>query len=244
MQTTYLLLLLVPLIGPFIAKLIWPKDINWTEVGLNIILVAIVVSIAWFGGRYAGMSDTEVWNGELISKARTEGTYEESYECMCTTDSKGNEHCSTCYRTHYTVDWDANTTVGGISFDHEDSTWSSVYDTPDPSSYTRAKKGDPVAMEKSFINYIKGAPKSLFHSKKEAIMSYTNQIPPYPRVYDFYHIHRIMNVGSAISADNLHKLDNGLSEILKTLGHQKQVNIYMIVTGIKDPSYRYAVENA
>ena len=241
---TIWLLLLFPLIWPFITKIIWKNDINWQEVAVNIVLVCAVTSIFWHFGKFAGLQDSEIWNGELTSKARTEGSYVRSYECMCTTDSKGNETCSTCYEDHYTVDWSANTTVGGITFDSLDSTSSSVYNTPNPRSYTEAKKGDPVSLEKNFLNYIKGAPRSLFNSRRDAILQYANKIPAYPRVYNFYHINRVLNVGSAMSTADHDALNNGLNEMLKSLGHAKQSNLIMIVTGITDPSYRQAVENA
>ena len=54
-----LALLAFPLIWPFIAKRIWHQTINWQEMGLQIVLVALVGTGVWYGGLGATTHDAE-----------------------------------------------------------------------------------------------------------------------------------------------------------------------------------------
>lgn len=249
MQSLWLLLLF-PLVWPFIAKLIWARDFSWAEVGVNIGVVVTLITGLFFLGHMAKTSDTEIWNGQITGKSRVHGQYTESYDCHCHTVSSGSGKnrssrtvCQTCYREHYTVTWDLASTLGRIGVDREDWTSSGVYLLPNPKQYDIAFAGEPCSQEKSFTNYVKAVPESLFNTDKEAATKlYAKKIPNYPRVYGLYHLNRAINVDSAVPSAAMAELNGGLSNMLRTLGPSKQANIILIVTGIKDPSYRYAVE--
>ncbi len=245
----FLLLLLFPMVWPFIAKSIFHTRITWLEMGINIVGVVFLVSIVWFAGTYSQTHDTEIWNGQLVSKHREHGHYIESYSCNCRTTCSGSGNtrscrsvCQTCYRDHYTVDWFANTSIGNIRFDYKDWTSRAVYALPDPDNYVKAYEGEPVSLERSYTNYVKGAPESLFNTQRALSNEFT--IPTYPRVYNLYHINRVVTVRSPTSKQYNADLNKLLNEQLKTVGALKQVNLIVILTSITNANYRHAVENA
>ncbi len=239
---SYLLLLAFPLIWVFVAKRIWNTTITWQESAIQVIVIVVIVSGVWFAGKYGATVDQEVWNGAVTSKDRDQGHYVESYSCHCHSDSKGHQHCSTCYRDHYTVTWTGRTTVGNVTFDHLDSTSSFVYASPDPSSYKRCTVGEPASIEHNFTNYVKAVPESLFNTLQAHNTSFAGKIPAYPQVFDFYRFNRVINIDSKMGA-GVKPLANLLDNSLKLLGASKQVNIIVLLTEIRDPSYRQAVEN-
>jgi hypothetical protein len=226
---------------PFGAKIFLNSTINFQEIGLHCLIVFIVVTSVWNLGKWSQTDDTEIWNGEVISKHRDHDTYEDPYDCMCTSDSDGNSSCMTCYETRYTVDWYAKTTLGTITFDKEDSAWRSVYNTPDPTAYKTCKTGQPVSSSRKYINYIKAVPQSLFHENVDP-KAFIGKIPTYPSIHHFYQVDRVINIDSKVSPLEVAILDSGLDNMLKTIGPNKQANIIVILTEIDDPSYRYAVE--
>lgn len=247
-----MLLLLFPVIWPFIAKRIWNHKITWTELGLNIFGVVLLVTITYSAGKYGQTVDHEVWNGQITAKERIHDTYEQSYDCNCVESCSGSGSsrscsttCSTCYETHYTVEWTADTTAGrNITFDSKDSTWRSVYKSPDPASYVKCKVGEPAALEHRYTNYVQAVPRSLFNDDSNIAEQFAGNVPAYPRVHSFYKINRVLDVGSGLPAAFISQLNTKISESLRLLGPSKQANIIVILTGIDDPTYRYAVENA
>ena len=251
---TLMLLILFPLIWPFIAKRIWHRDISWAEVAINIFGVVVLVCIIWFTGTMGKVYDTQLWNGQVVSKTREHDTYLESYRCRCHTVCRGSgssrsctQSCDTCYRRHYTVTWFAMIDLGWgknhkLVFDHKDSTFRWVYDSEDPVPYVNCKEGEPATVAASFDNYIKAVPDSLFNME-QTNASYLDKVPNYPNIYGFYKVNRVLNVDSGLPSTTITDLNNRLSEHLKVLGPKHRVNVIVIVTNIKDPSFRYAVEN-
>lgn len=238
MSTLYLLLLF-PLIWPFIAKAIWKTNISVKELGINILVVALLTWGMFAIGKYTMTSDTEILNGQITLKNRDHGSYTRSYDCNCSTDSKGHRHCSTCHEKHFTVHWFLNSTIGNIDIDSADSTSRSVYNRPNPGRYDIAFVGEPCSLEHGYTNYVQAVPESLFRTN----MSLYNKVKvPYPQVYDLYRINRVVNVNSGLSPTILRDLNDGASGMLRTLGPQKQVNIVFVVTNISDPNFRHAVE--
>jgi hypothetical protein len=241
-MTTLYLLLLFPLIWPFIGKAIWKHDISLPEMGINIVVVALLTWGMFAIGQYSMTSDTEILNGQITLKNRDHGSYTRTYDCHCRTDSKGNRKCQTCREKHYTVKWYLNSTVGTISIDSADSTSRSVYDRPNPRRYEIAFIGEPCSLEHGYTNYVQAVPESLFRTIKSA--SYDKYVPKYPRVFDFYRVNRVVNISSGLPANTIKDLQDGASGMLRTLGAQKQVNIIFVVTNIEDPALRYAFEGS
>jgi len=246
-----LILCLFPVAWPFIAQRIWHTKINYQEMALQIVLVTVVVAGVWQIGKWGQTVDTEVWNGQVISKQRIHDEYTRSYECNCSESCSGSGSsrscyttCDTCYEDHYTVEWLANTTVGKVQFDYKDSTWRSVYNSPDPAVYTNCKKGHPASIEHNYTNYVQAVPESLFNDNSSFAEQFAGKIPAYPRVYGFYKFNRVINVDSSVPQSFVTDLDTQIDNTLKVLGPTKQVNIIVILTEIDDPSYRFAIENA
>lgn len=242
-----LILLLFPMVWPFIAKRIWDTTINYQEMLLQLLIVTVLTAGVWQLGKYGQTSDVEIWNGKITAKDRTHGSYVRSYDCNCYTSCSGSgssrsctTRCSTCYEDHYTVDWTADSTVGNFTFKSLDWTSKSVYKQPDPQLYKQCKVGEPASIEHIYTNYIQAVPESLFNSANNTTQF--QNIPNYPSVYNHYKINRVLNVGSKVPANTIKQLNTMFNNELRTLGKQKEVNIIVILTGILDPSYRYAVE--
>lgn len=246
------LLLLFPLIWPFIAKRIWNAEITWSELGLNIVIIVVLCLGVYHGGKYGQTVDTEIWNGVVNSKKIIDDHYVESYDCNCreVCSGSGNQRscstvCNTCYEDHYTREWIANTSIGRIQFDKIDTTWKMKRNrAKPPAAYNKCIPGEPTSLAKTYTNYVQAVPKSLFNDNSSLAEQYAGKIPAYPRVYNFYRINRVINVGSLVPANVQKDLNGRLNVELITLGKLKQVNIIVIFTNVSDPSYRYAIENA
>lgn len=244
-----LLLCIIPLIwsvGLFIYN---PKKFQVWEAVASFGITFVIICTVYFFSIYTDMYDTEIWNGEVVKKERIHDSYIESYSCNCRTVTTGfgknkstTRVCSTCYRTHYTVDWVVKTTIGKISLESLDRLSSSVYSTPDPIQYTNCYVGEPVSDARGYTNYIKASPQSLFNNYL-AKPTYANKIPQYPKVHSYYKIDRVISVDSKLTEDQISDLNLALSNSLRKLGKLKQANIVVIVTEIDDPTYKNEVEN-
>lgn len=249
-MATLLWLLALPILFPFVMAAVFKRSINYHEVAIQVGVMTLLVSLSWAIGSWNATSDTEIWNGEVISKDRDHGQYTESYDCRCRTVTSGSgnnktsrEVCDTCYREHYTVTWSANTTVGNFRFKHLDRTSRSVYSTPDPADYIACQRGQPASREHSYTNYVQAVPDSLFANNDALIAQFAQNIPNKPRVFGHYKYNRIINDG-VIDAEQERLLNEHLSYALKSMGASHQVNIIVILTKITDANFKAAVENA
>lgn len=249
MYFVYLLPLLIAPVGlGLFFKFYLKRTITWQEAAANFVIVTVICMISLGVGFYSQIADIEIWNGVVTHKERTHGSYVRSYSCNCRSVCTGtgssrscSQVCSTCYENRYTVKWWADTTVGEITFKSLDRTSRSVYGEPDPRDYVECVVGEPASSERSYLNYLKASPYSLFNKQQLENFYY---IPAYPRVHSHYKINRVIDVESGLAEDRLEELNRLLSESLIALGYMKQVNAVVIVTGILDPTYRHEVENA
>lgn len=249
-MTTYLILLLIILTLPWVAKLIWPREIKFLEVLVTILVSLVFVSVIYFTGR-AGMTwDNEIWNGKIVKKERTHDHYLRPYSCNCRQTCSGsgkNQSCSTtcdtCWEDRYTVNWAAHSTIGTFTIEHLDSGSRRVYQTPDPQRYSIIQKDDPCSLSSSFTNYVKAVPESLFHANPILAKKFVGMIPNYPgNIYDFYRVDRVLSVN--VPVPELDKWNLGLSNILRDLGPGKQANAIIVFVNTNDPNYQYALESA
>jgi hypothetical protein len=203
-------------------------------IALNILVMMISVAFLVFGLGYQ-TRDIEIWNGEVTSKGMTDDSYDESYPCNC--DSKGS--CQTCWRHVDEYNWHAYTTVGDIKVGTTDSP------RRIPKRYDRIVIGEPAACDHYYTNYIKASPESLFNAsaEKAAFEKYKKTIIPYPdSIYDYYKISRVL--GSGVSVPNQSEWAKDISFILSDIGPQKQVNVVVYITDVKDGDYFYALKHA
>lgn len=233
-------ILLAPFAWFLFAKVWLRHTFDYRELGVSMVVVFILVTATVMLGKYGATRDVEIWNGTVTKKEVVDGYYQTSY--CCATDKDGN--CtSTCYTDHYTRSYDGHSTVGSWTFDSIDTEWRSRRDSfGPPASYKACKVGEPASIEHGYTNYVRAVPESLFHDDSQT-STYAAQVPGYPRVHSFYKLNRVINLAGVDSA-TVNEIDNGLDEALKTLGARKQANIIVILTGINDPTYRYAVERA
>ncbi len=236
MQFWWLFLLIFPAVWPFAGKYIWDKDLNWQEVGLNVVIAcALTVAVLFAGWKHA-MHDVEILNGMVIGKDQEVVPCSHSYACNCKTDSQGNSSCDICFEHTNDWDWVVKTNVGETVVDRIDRRG-----TFEPPRFTQVVIGETASLERPFDNYVKAVPESLFNTVKND--SFDKYIPSYPKVYDYYRMNRVIDVNSGVIGSVKKDINIKLNESLKLLGNQKEVNIIVILTNIKDSSFKTAVEN-
>jgi len=249
MNTTLLWMLLLPIFGAATVYY-FNRDTDlrfWLGpvVALpGMLLIAICFAVSYG----SAVADTEIWNGQIVSKERKHGTYEESYDCNCRTVTTGSgknqttsTKCDTCYRTHYTVKWNADSTIGGFTIDSKDSTWRSVYDSPDPDRWLSIKPGDPAAKQHTYTNYVQAVPQSLYAALPGTTMDrYKAKLPKYPdQVYDFYRCDHFVQYGFAFT--DAAQWNQDIALMLRDLGPKKQVNVIVNIAKTADTSYAEAL---
>ena len=215
----------------------------WEFVIQNVIQVIVLACFICFIS-WQNTHDVEVWNGRVASKSHYHVSCEHSYSCHCheVCSGSGNnrscyEHCDTCYEHWYDVDWAVKTT-------NDESLLISRIDRQgvnEPPRWASVQVGEPTAVSHSFVNYVKGAPDSLFR-QQGLVEQYKDKIPAYPgQVYDYYHVNRFVNMANLPDAALWNK---DLEEINATLGRAKQVNVIVVAVMNMPEDYFYAVEQA
>ena len=243
------LLLIFPLVWPFIAKAIWKLEITAQEIGINVLVGVVVVMLGWFGGQYAQTMDREIINGEIIRKESHRVSCEHSYSCnckeTCSTRADGTRSCSqscdTCYDHSYDVNHTLYSNVGDIDIDRVDR-----QGVITPPRFSKAAIGDPVAQSQRYTNYVKGAPNSLFNAlaEQKAFEKYKGSIPEYPiQIVDYHYANRVLAVAGAVVPD-ADLWNKQLALALRKLGPAKEANAVVVFTGNADPAYALALRSA
>lgn len=212
--------------------------------GIGLLISIAIMSGAFFLAKGSMTHDSEIWNGRITQKERKHDQYTESYSCNCRTDAKGNSHCDTCTREHYTVEWLTHSTIGSFRIQKLDETDNDVYATPNPKFYTDVVVGEPCSKVESYTNYIKAVPQSLFRPASDTLKkSFVGMIPAYPiSIYEHWRVDRVLGVN--INIPNLREWNAKLSDMLKDLGNAKQVNAAIVFVKTADETYSYALQDA
>ena len=214
--------------------------------GISLLIGLLITTVTFFSGLGYKTQDYEVWNGQITGKAREEVSCRHSYSCNCRTVCSGSgEHrscstvCDTCYEHSYDVDWLAHSTIGGFDIQTIDR-----QGLREPPRWTAVQPGQPAARVSGYTNYIKAVPESVMHFSSDSLkQKFVGKIPQYPlSVYDYHYIDRVLPVG--INLSNIRQWNMEISNMLRTLGHVKQVNVVLIPTNITDKDYVYAVRDA
>lgn len=226
----------------------WQSLVAFPILALAGVVITGLVFLASYG---SAVHDTEIWNGQVTGKERVHGHYLRSYSCNCRQVCSGsgkNRSCSTvcdtCYEDRYTVDWSCNTTIGKFTIEHYDKSSKSVYMSPDPARYTNILNGDPVAKTAPYTNYVQAVPDSLFKPASEELKNrFAKLIPEYPdNIYDIYKINRFVTPGFYFA--DTQKWNDDISNLLKTRGPTKQVNLIVVVAKTEDRNFIYALQDA
>ena len=200
-----------------------------------------IIALIGEGSKHISTRDVEIISGHITNKERVNGHYVRSYQCNCTTDSKGNRLCQTCYEDRWTVKWTANSTVGSYTIKSLDKSSKRVWLTPDPERYVQINVGDPAAAESYYKNYLLGVPEEYSQNKNlGASQELIAKIPPYPEVFDFYNVNRVLNIDGMLTSEKEVEYNKTIANKLKTLGPSKEVNILLVV-GKADENLVYAV---
>ncbi len=240
-------IVLFPLVWPWIARAIFNTELTYAEMSLNIVIAFLLSAGIYYGGRYSSMADYEVLNGEVIGKSREITSCEHSYSCNCRTvqscsGSGKNRSCSTstvcdtCYEHSNDYDYRVKSNVGDFLINRVDRQGVSY-----PKRWVSVKNGDTVAMLHEYVNYVKAASDSLFHNELSILSTFNGKLPAYPLdIKDYQYIDRVLVDG--ITIPNISEWNAKLANILKTLGPQRQMNVVLVITTNTNPEYAQALK--
>ena len=232
------IILLFPLLWPWVAKKIWHADITWQEMVINILIVVAACVTVWQMGRFSKMEDVEIWNGAVISKEQERVSCEHSYSCNCRTDSKGSSSCDICYEHLNDWNWVVRSTAGDFNIDRIDRRGSK-----EPPRWTVVQFDQPVALAKPYDNYVKAAPMSIFHEQRETEKQFASMIPPYPSgIHDYHYVNRVIPVN--VTIPDIIDWNTHLAMTLRSLGPTKQVNVVLVFVNTSNPLYADALNRA
>ncbi len=234
--------LIVPLLFVLLAFFLSQK-IVWQELLLTVAAQAVVAGAAAGICYLANTSDTEIWNGTVMRKAQVEVSCSHSYPCNCRESCSGSGKdrfcstvCDTCYLHSNDWDWRVWLSTGGeVNIDRVDSQGSDM-----PARFNRVVIGEPVAEERSYTNYIKASPDSLFRHQGLA-QKYASSLPSYPgHVYDYYRLDRVVQVGTHVP--DLAQWNLDLARLNADLGSYRQANIILVLVQHRPDEYFDALE--
>lgn len=224
---SWMSLLFVLALAPLLIKKFMFKseyDFPMSEVVLTTLICFFMVFICFQLGKTMESRDYLIRNGEVTGKVRNHGTRIGTESCNCNKNG-----CSVCTYTIYTVDWIAKSNVGEIKLDHTESRSSFIYATSDPQIYKNVVIGEPAAVTKPYVNYVKAIPESLFNNSSFKHHSYDKLIPEYPdNLHGKYKIKRVVKIGDV--AINTNGWDEKLSVALKDWGFKRNANVVIVLT--------------
>lgn len=214
---------IVAIVAPFAMRLIFPHRVTWGEVGasvgISVVFSIICTLLIMFGGKF----NTEILNGKVVNKDQVQVSCEHSYQVCSGTGE--NRVCTTYYDHNWDYDWMVYTTVGDIRIQRVDR-----QGTEEPPRFSKVVIGEHVAMENSYIDYLKGIESSLLYRKNHRVDSDLQRlVPNYPNVYDYYRSKPVIfrGVGADKSTQNQYNL--AMRNLLKEIGGTKQVNVVVVI---------------
>lgn len=232
---------IAPVVWFLAARFLWPRDVVWGEAAAGTGICVLLASVVYGVVMFSSLRDTEILNGQVTGKERVLVSCSHSYSCRCYTscNSKGSctRHCSTCYEHSFDYDWRVYTSVGTKEIDRVNR-----QGTKEPPRWSMVRIGEPASTAHQYINYVKGAPHSLFNTKLAEIEAkqYAAILPERNGVYDYYRYNHVYNVGSTVN--NVDAWNGYVSDHLRKLGPSKQVNINLVMTSNPDRRYKSVLE--
>lgn len=202
------------------------EEFTWGEFGIGAAILLLVLGGGYLIATHAQTADTQILSGKVTDKKKDRVGCRHSYSCNCTTYCSGGKNpscstvCQTCYEHSYDIDWDVFTTVGEITIDTIDR-----QGLREPPRWTSVKTGEPASVMDSYDNWLKAVPDSVFRRTTE------EKLPEYPlKVYDYYHIDRVVNDGLNVPKEELKSLNEKISLSLVDIAKEKQVNLVIVLT--------------
>lgn len=223
---------MIPLFILVIAKFMFRKSITWKESAASFAATTLIVVVMVTGFLYGSTMDSEVWNGYVTSKESEHVSCDHSYRCHCrkvqscsgsgkNRSCSTSESCSTCYEHSYDIDWVVHSTVGDIKIDRVDRRGTST-----PPRWSSVVEGEYFATENIYQNVIKISRDSLFTYDKTNYDEFSETLPDYPDVYDYYRFNHVINLASI----DVTGWNDRINEYLRTAGSSKQLNIIVVTT--------------
>lgn len=238
----FFFLLIIPILSMLFCRWRYQTHYTMKEMGIQLIsqvaICALLACVTYFVTRSASY-DTEILNGSVTSKSSERVSCSHSYQCNCRTVTSGSGSskttktvCDTCYEHAYDIDWVVHTTFGRLTIDRVNR-----QGTEEPPRFSKVKAGEPASRHHTYENFVKAVPDSIFN--KSEFDHYDHiKTPKYPRVYDYYRVHHVVNAGSPVPKSVSSNIDSKIDQALITLGSSKQVNIIVVFT--KDESADFA----
>lgn len=223
--------------APFILKFVKPHEMTWQEVGVSVVASVILsvasVLVVMFGGKF----NTEILNGEVVKKAQVSVSCEHSYQvCSGSGDSRV---CTTHYEHFNDYDWRVYTTVGELNISRVDR-----QGTREPPRFSQVQIGEYAAIENSYIDYLKDQESSLLYKKNRRVVpEFQRLVPAYPTVYDYYRNKPVLFKGVKISNKEKEQYNIAVTNMLKTLGNKKQVNVVVVIANTARPEFGEYLRN-
>lgn len=237
-------LLLVPIIIGGFGFYFGKGRINLREFGCHIVVACSIIGLGYGLALQNRSHDIEHWNGVITIKDMETTGCCHSYPCNCHEICSGSgedrscyTHCDTCHLHSHDKEFFATTSNGENAYSDG---CNAPGDEP-PARWKSINIGEPTSIEHGFTNYIKGNPDSILR-RQGSLEKWANHVPAYPRVYDYYRASKILIDG--LNVPELQKFNEQLSKINARLGKEKQVNIIIILTSVRDLSYAEAVKEA
>lgn len=239
------------LVAPFVAILVkclvTKTKPHPLEIVVQIALALVVGAIAATGISVAMTTDSEAWNGVIVSKYQKKVSCSHSYRCRCRTKCSGygkdktcREVCDTCYEHFHDFNWILKTSnEETISISRVDR-----QGVKTPPRWEQAKLGEPTTLFHTYTNYVRNAEGSLFNFDGASVEKFKDTLPPYPDdVYDYHRLDRFLVVGDVRLAEPQKVWNDDLSHLNGVIGPQKQANIILVATSIQDPQWAYALRS-
>lgn len=239
----FLFLMLVPtfiaMTALALGKFVFKGAVCWWEFALILAVPALAVVLGFTCAYWGRVLDTEVWNGQVTGREQVTVPCSHSYDCNCSSDSKGNRHCSTCYEHLHDYDWDVHASTGEtVSIARIDPQGRNM-----PPRFAQVYIGEPFSSRHYFTNYILANPESVLLGSKGDTERFAKFIPAYPDdVYDYYRHDPVINMG--VPNVDVKTWNWLFREANKTLGPMKQVNVIVLLVPTNDRNYMLALKDA
>lgn len=210
----------------FLAMRMFPHSITLKEGLIMLAVQSIVIAAIIFGSLYGQGEDTQILNGEVISKSKETTFCEHSYSCNCRQSCSGSGKtrscstiCNTCYEHTNDYNWIVKSNVGDVIINRIDRQGSK-----EPPRWSAVKLGEPFSKEVSYYNYIKASPFSIFN---KSTLDADIPVPNYIEVNDYYRVNRVIPFNVPYSQE-MFELNERLNDSLRKLGPERKVNVVVI----------------
>lgn len=233
-----LLLLILPVLIGLIGFLKSGGEVNLKEFLVLEAVVVIVISVGFAIGAYNRTADKEIWSGTIAEKH----TGLTTCSCHCVQVCSGSGKSRSCHQVCQICPqrfWKATTTNDESAYYRL-----GMCDVPGqstPKRYDAIVIGEPTAIEHHYANYVKGSENTIFKRSGTDLEKFKDQIPAYPRVYDYYRADRFI---SEPNDDHQKHWNEQLAIENGKIGAAKQVSMIVIVTKASDPSYLEALRQS